>query len=148
MKKEFKILVLDDMAERRRFFRSCSIGFSFFEASNATEAITLLNAHDFGQIFLDHDLSEEHYLEGYKDPDNPIGKYDNETGYAVAKWLAENPESSQNAEIVVHTQNHWGGTRMLKLLYEAGREVRYIPYCDLVTKIKKRPDWQYPRKNN
>src|SRR5688572_17184999 len=115
MKNEFKILVLDDMPERRFFLRSCSIGFSFFEADSALEAITLLIEHDFGQIFLDHDLSIEHYTEGYENPDNPVGKYDDTTGYVVARWLVDNPEKSPDASIVVHTQNAAGGERMFKL---------------------------------
>lgn len=92
--KNFRVLVLDDDESRQRTLRRFCIGADFWSAWNAEQAIELLEKYEFTQIFLDHDLATEHYLEGYKDPDTPVGKYDQDTGFAVAKWLSEHPESN------------------------------------------------------
>lgn len=130
--KDFRILILDDMEERHLKLRSFAIGAEIDSVQTAAQAIELLEKHDYNQIFLDHDLADEHYLEGYKDPDCPVGKFDETTGYAVAKWLAEHHDKNSNAEIIIHSCNAVGGERMRNLLVDAKRKTMRIPYDVLV----------------
>jgi CheY-like chemotaxis protein len=130
-----RVLVVEDDAERVRWFtrnvdaRGHSVDYAF----TAAEGIRLLNeSGPYGGIFLDHDLAPAHYA-AYLDPDvAPGDSLDAETGYAVAKWLAENPAASRDAKIVVHSMNYPGSQRMATALWRGGRDCAVVPFPNLV----------------
>ncbi len=92
------------------------------------QAVLWLAERDYRAVLLDHDLSEEHYFSS--EPD------DERTGYAVARWLAENPTRQRDALIVVHSLNYTGARRMVDVLRDAGREAEHIPFHYLQTGLK------------
>ena len=71
-------------------------------------------------IFLDHDLHPEHY--------NPLSTDDERTGYAIAYWLAANPNLQRASTILVHTRNADGAMRMVEELRRAGRGAEFVPF--------------------
>jgi CheY-like chemotaxis protein len=123
-----RILLVEDDPQRRYWFTKMNIGRVMDVTDDVEEAKRLIDTHEYDQIFLDHDLSEEHYMVWREGTD----KHDATTGYAVAKYLAENPDKSPNAEIVVHSLNPVGSDRMWRKMKETRRTVHKIPYLQLV----------------
>lgn len=133
--KRRRILVLEDDAARIRWFKQTTIGMVVDYAATVRDALEFLARNTYTQIFLDHDLTEEHYLAVMRDATfnwTSLTAFDHETGFAVAKYLGENPECSPGAEIVVHTMNPSGGARMARELHKGRRRYRHIPYPELV----------------
>lgn len=129
-----KVLVLDDDNERILWLVNRLSPRYVFICRTAKETIQALKSYNFQFIFLDHDLSPEHYqiyhdcIENGNLPVAHIDKFDNETGYAVAEFLANNPEINKNAGIFIHSQNRFQSERMGKLLADAGRCVKLTPW--------------------
>ena len=122
------IFVLDDDTRRHRWFVKRFNGDSVTIAENVEKAILCLQEDTFDAIFLDHDLLPDHY-----DSD----KFDDEnTGYAIARWLSENRNMQGAATIIVHTRNSDGGMRMVEILRENKRNVEYVPFPMLDLKIR------------
>lgn len=129
-----KILILDDDNERILWLVNRLTPNYVFICKTADEAINALLRYNFQFIFLDHDLSDEHY-QIYHDcvrndgvPVPYIDKFDNETGYAVAKFLADNSNINKDACVFIHSQNRFQAERMRKLLAESGRCVKLAPW--------------------
>jgi CheY-like chemotaxis protein len=101
-----KVLVLEDDPNRIRCFQQYLIGDVIVIAVTAKAAIESLKNHKFDLIFLDHDLEEKHYTE-----DALSG-----TGSEVANFLANNPEISPRATIIIHSLNPVGVARMRDIL--------------------------------
>jgi hypothetical protein len=128
-----KILVLEDSPKRTKWFFDVLQHYTkeLRFHCKANKAIQDLKNTNFDYIFLDHDLCNEHY-EIYHECQKTgkvvphIGKHDETSGYAVAKFLSDNPNKSSNAQITIHTRNMWQGERMYELL--KGRNVRVIPF--------------------
>ena len=57
-----EILFLDDSKDRHDNFKRRTIGHDVTHVWSAAEAIKELTEHNFAQVFLDHDLSEEDIL--------------------------------------------------------------------------------------
>ena len=123
-----KIFLLDDDHRRHRWFIKRFEGDELDIAENVEEAKTLLLEDAYDAIFLDHDLLPEHYGAETNDDEN--------TGYAIAKWLNENNSLQNAATIIVHTRNSDGGMRMVEVLREKARQVEYVPFPLLDIKIK------------
>ena len=70
----------------------------------------------------------EHY--GADTPD------DENTGFAIASFLASNPELQRSASIMVHSFNSEGAMRMVEELRNAGRQADYIPFHLLEERLK------------
>lgn len=121
------VFLLDDDKLRHQWFAKHFEGDFLDVAEDVPRAIELLSQNDYDALFLDHDLLPEHY-EGKRD--------DERTGYAVARWLAENPHIQPSSTIYVHTRNADGAMRMVELMRESGRLVEYLPYPLLIQKIK------------
>ena len=105
-----KILILDDDRIRHTHFIR---NFSHHEVTNvetAEEAIKALADFDFDAVFLDHDLGGEIFV-------NSFGPILN-TGYTVAKWLAENPDRRPK-HIYVHSLNPIGAKNIQDVLSDA-----------------------------
>lgn len=124
------VFLLDDDSQRHRWFMKRFATDSLDIAENVKEAIELLSETEtvYDAIFLDHDLLPEHYKSSKLDDEN--------TGYAVAAWLAANPKIQPAARIMVHTRNADAAIRMIEAMRAAGRQVEYAPYTMLEQKIK------------
>jgi CheY-like chemotaxis protein len=124
-----RVFLLDDDTLRHDWFARRFAGDSLDIAVDPAEAIELLASNHYDAIFLDHDLLPHHYRhQGEPDDEN--------TGYAVAAWLAARPEAHPAATVVVHTRNDRGAMRMVELMRRAGRSAEYVPFPLLSQKIK------------
>ena len=92
-----RVFLLDDDKRRHRWFAARFKGDFVDVADNVEQAREFLGANSYDAIFLDHDLHPEHY--------NSESRDDTRTGYAIALWLAANPELQPASTILVHTRN-------------------------------------------
>lgn len=123
------VFLLDDDARRHRWFQKRFAADAINIAENVAEAKQLLAENTvYDAIFLDHDLLPEHYKSNEPDDEN--------TGYAIADWLAGNPQVQPAARILVHTRNADAAIRMIERLRNAGRQAEYTPYTMLEQRIK------------
>lgn len=95
---QLKILVLEDEAYRRELIEPLLVEHEIYWASNANEALALLEQERFDLILLDHDLSAR------------------TCGCKVASRLAQNDCLNHNSKVVVHSINPAGIERMMRLL--------------------------------
>ena len=124
-----RVFLLDDDRRRHRWFIARFKGDFVDVADNVEQAQTLLSANSYDAIFLDHDLHPEHY--------NNLSHDDERTGYAIASWLAANPELQRASTILVHTRNADGAMRMVEELRRSGRNADYVPFPLLEERIKR-----------
>lgn len=122
------IFLLDDDSRRHRWFRKRFNGDEVEVAETVEEAKKLLQSRPYDAIFLDHDLLPDHYDSEKWDDEN--------TGYAIAKWLSDNKNIQTAATVIVHTRNSEGGMRMVEIMRQAQRSVEYVPYPLLDMKIR------------
>lgn len=115
-----RILIVEDDENRRFWFDSQFAQYERDTTDNVSVAIQWLREQEYALIFLDHDLAEEHYHLEMAD--------DGLTGYAVAAWLAANPDSQPEAQIIVHSLNYPGSQRMVDCLQTAGRTAEHVPF--------------------
>jgi|SRR5882672_861474 len=115
-----RILIVEDDQQRRLWFEARFAGYQCDVTDQVSIAISWLKERDYDLIFLDHDLTEEHYYEALAD--------DGLTGYVVAVWLAQNPDRQAPAQIIVHSLNHAGSARMIEVLHTAGRKAEHLPF--------------------
>ena len=115
-----RVLIVEDDEARCAWFRERLRGSRLDVTCDVRQAVRWLAEHDYRAVLLDHDLADEHYFSN--EPD------DERTGYAVARWLAENPSAQRDALIVIHSLNYTGAQRMLRVLRDAGREAEHIPF--------------------
>lgn len=121
--RELSILIVEDDVRRLSWFEQCFSGHQRDVTDRVQTATEWLAQRDYDLIFLDHDLTEDHYFEAMAD--------DGLTGYVVAAWLAENPQLQRAAQIIIHSLNYPGSDRMLAVLLRAGRDATHIPFYDL-----------------
>lgn len=117
---ETRILIVEDDELRCEWFRSRLRAKHLDITCDASRAIEWLSSRDYSALLLDHDLAEEHYFSDRPD--------DERTGYAVAQWLARNPDRQRDALIIIHSLNYAGAARMLSALLDAGRRAEHIPF--------------------
>ena len=122
------VFLLDDDHRRHRWFQKRFAKDSLDIAETPAEAIELLTSNVYDAIFLDHDLLPEHYKSSEQDDEN--------TGYAIAAWLAANPKIQPAARVLVHTRNADAAIRMIEIMRQAGRNVEYAPFTLLEQRIK------------
>jgi CheY-like chemotaxis protein len=125
---EPRVLIVEDDEARCAWFRERLKGRRLDVTCDVRTAIEWLAERDYEAILLDHDLTDEHYFTN--EPD------DERTGYAVARWLADNPTTHRNALIVIHSLNYVGARRMLELLRSSGRDAEHIPFHYLQTGLR------------
>ncbi len=126
---QLRVFLLDDDTTRHDWFAKRFRGDLLDVAVEPDRAIELLSSNHYDAIFLDHDLLPEHYHAGEFD--------DERTGYAVAAWLASNPDRQTASTIVVHTRNADGAMRMVEMLRGVGRGAEYVPFPLLSQKIRR-----------
>jgi hypothetical protein len=124
-----RVFLLDDDTRRHEWFTERFAGDFLSITDNVIEARKLLTEGSYDAIFLDHDLLPEHY--------NATTHDDERTGYAIAAWLALNPQFQRAATILVHTRNADGAIRMIEELRRSGRNADYVPFPFLAEKIKR-----------
>jgi CheY-like chemotaxis protein len=122
------VFLLDDDERRHQWFQKRFAKDRLDIAETPEEAKELLSKNTYDAIFLDHDLLPEHYKSNEPDDEN--------TGFAVAAWLAANPDVNPAARILVHTRNADAAIRMIEKMREAGRQAEYAPYTLLEQRIK------------
>ncbi|MGB7926316.1 MAG: cyclic-phosphate processing receiver domain-containing protein [Pyrinomonadaceae bacterium] len=123
-----RVFLLDDDTRRHQWFAKRFEGDLLDVAEDVASAQELLRLNRYDAIFLDHDLLPEHY--------NSESFDDERTGYAIASWLASEPEIQRASTILVHTRNADGAIRMVEELRRAGRQAEYVPFPLLAQKIK------------
>ena len=123
-----RVFLLDDDTRRHEWFKSRFKGDDLDIAETVAEARQYLSANLYDAIFLDHDLLPEHYNSETADDEN--------TGYAIALWLASRPELQRASTIMVHTRNADGAMRMVEELRGSGRQAEYVPFPLLAQKIR------------
>lgn len=123
-----RVFLLDDDARRHKWFAVRFKGDFIHMAKTVEQAQKLLSENSYDAIFLDHDLHPEHYASFEED--------DERTGYAIAAWLAENPNLQPASTILVHTRNADGAMRMVEEMRRAGRSAEYVPFPLLAERIK------------
>jgi CheY-like chemotaxis protein len=124
-----RVFLLDDDESRHDWFDARFAGDHLDIAVEPRRAIELLSQNFYDAIFLDHDLLPEHYKSSAHD--------DERTGYAVAAWLAANPDVQPAATIIVHTRNADAAQRMVQEMERAGRRrVEHVSFQYLPQKIK------------
>lgn len=124
-----ELFVLDDDERRQRWFVKRFKGDRLEMAETVEDAKRILEVGRFDAIFLDHDLLPHHY------ESNDHDDFQN-TGFAIAEWLAENKTIQPSALIIVHTRNNVGGSNMAEKLREGNRQVEYVPFHMLDFKIQ------------
>jgi hypothetical protein len=123
-----RVFLLDDDARRHDWFAKRFAGDHLDIADDVAGAREFLSSNLYDAVFLDHDLLPEHYHSETTDDEN--------TGYAIALWLASRPELQRASTIVVHTRNADGAMRMVEELRRAGRQAEYVPFPLLAQKIR------------
>lgn len=123
-----RVFLLDDDTRRHVWFAKRFDGDYLDIAYDVGRAREFLSENLYDAIFLDHDLLPEHYHAETTDDEN--------TGYAIALWLASRPELQRASTIMVHTRNADGAMRMVEELRRAGRQAEYVPFPLLAQKIK------------
>lgn len=123
-----RVFLLEDDKRRHQWFVKRFSGDHIDIADDVPGARELLSANAYDALFLDHDLHPEHY--------NSPSRDDERTGYAIATWLAANPELQRASTIFVHTRNAEGAMRMVEKLRGAGRAAEFVPFPLLGERIK------------
>jgi CheY-like chemotaxis protein len=123
-----RVLIVEDDETRCLWFRERLAGHRLDVTCDVLTAIEWLRRNDYQAVLLDHDLLEEHYFAADWD--------DERTGYAVARWLADNPTLQRDALIIIHSLNYEGARRMLELLRNAGRDAEHIPFYSLQSGLR------------
>ena len=123
-----RVFLLEDDKRRHQWFVKRFAGDLIDIADDVQQGRELLSTNAYDALFLDHDLHPEHYNSSTTD--------DERTGYAIATWLASNPELQRASTIFVHTRNADGAIRMVEVLRNAGRAAEFVPFPMLEEKIK------------
>jgi hypothetical protein len=123
-----RIFLLEDDERRCDWFAKRFKGDQLDIVCEIDDAKELLRTRIYDSIFLDHDLKPEHYGASVND--------DERTGFAIAHFLASNPDLQRAATIMVHSFNADGAMRMVEELRNAGRHADYVPFHFLEDRLK------------
>ena len=131
-----RVLVLDDMNTRHKWFITALIGHNYHPVYSSESAIEELQKFKFDMIFLDHDLEEQHYnvWTGAELDDEAFFSRLERTGYDVTKWMVENNNHKQ-AQVIVHSLNPAGSKRMVDLLTSNGYNAKYVSFLELQKRL-------------
>lgn len=114
-----KILVFEDMPERKKQFAQNLIGANVDYSQNASEAKLMIAKNKYDVIFLDHDMDLK---------TNTPSTYDGNNGYAVACFIKEHPEFTPKA-VIVHSCNAPGGDAIMFALRDSIDELHRMPFA-------------------
>src|SRR5215212_436374 len=113
-----RVFLLDDDTRRHAWFAKRFDGDYLDIAEHVARAREFLSENLYDAILLDHDLLPEHYQSETTDDEN--------TGYAIALWLASRPELQRASTIMVPPRKADGAMRMVEELRPAGRQAEYV----------------------
>lgn len=121
---QLRILILEDSPERISFFKqkfNKHDAYFFDMADDAIEALRIINDKPWDIILLDHDLGGKVF----------VSSAEHNTGYTVAKYIADNRNDFEINQIIIHSLNPAAAQNMKNVLPEA----QYVPYTLLRTKL-------------
>lgn len=128
-----RVLLVEDSLPRLSWFRDFLTGCVVDYCWTVSEAIELLQKNEYDNIFLDHDLCDEHY--DYLFNNKPLTEeMIEQTGTGVARWLEKNPSNNKNAHIIIHSLNEAGQQRIKS--YLKYRRVDILPYNKLKVQLR------------
>lgn len=116
-----RIFILEDDQFRQKWFQKKFAKHILDIADNVEEAKKILSTnpqYDVG--FLDHDLDHRVY----------VSSNEENTGYALCKWMKENKEYAPY-QIIIHSLNVVGGDNMQTLLSEFHNNIWRVPFFNL-----------------
>lgn len=122
-----RVLIIEDADERIKWFRETYVNHVLDVTKDVIQAIAWLQQYAYEYIFLDHDLSDQHYTILA----TGINGYDNKTGYEVACYIASQYNTFRNIPIIIHSLNPYGIGRMESVLKQAGLVTYVIPFTIL-----------------
>jgi len=123
---EIDILVLEDNQERMKYFRRAFPGLVWSET--AADCITnLTQAEAIGELWLDHDLGQENYVNSNR-PD---------CGMEVVRFLEQNELQLKINKIFVHSHNTYAAQQMTLALQKADYNAVLYPFRNLLEELKK-----------
>jgi len=114
--KQKKVFILEDNNQRINQFKIKLQGHDLHITNDVEEAKKILLANDFDYAFLDHDLGGKTYVDNNE----------SNTGYQLAKWMAESEIIPQI--IVIHSLNTIGAKNMKAVLSSA----MVVPFPTLI----------------
>lgn len=122
-----RVLILEDDANRISSFRDCfqELGkpHCIEVTKSVNEALGWVQEHPYDLIFLDHDLSDEHYA---GEPGNTT--FVNPTGYDFAKWFETNPERAHDhGNFFTHSMNPIGRVNIRLAIQSTGKYCPEVP---------------------
>ena len=112
-----KILILDDDQNRHRQFAVKYQSEDLTHVETATDAIEALKENQYDYVFLDHDLGDEIMVASGPG-----------TGYEVAEWIANNLETKETTQVVLHSLNGPGRKNMMGVLKSGGVKSMEAPF--------------------
>jgi len=128
-----RVLIVEDSLPRLSWFREFLEGCRVDYCWTVSEAIELLKENEYDNIFLDHDLCDEHYNCLFNN--EPLSEEMLEqTGTGVARWLEKNPANNKNAHIIIHSLNEAGQQRIKSHLKY--RRVDVLPFNKLKVQLR------------
>jgi len=118
-----KILFVDDMDARRESFDKqldlltrWDIPYEVWYAWNGEDAQKLISEKTLDVMFLDHDLSDDQYVEH---SDGILRESKNISGTELARQVVALPVERQPKLVIVHSWNKYGAERMMKDLRDS-----------------------------
>jgi response regulator of citrate/malate metabolism len=122
-----KVFILEDDPNRMKTLRGVLISHEIVWSDTVDKAKELFDKEKpFDLILLDHDLGGEIFV----DSELP------NTGFQFVKFLAENKEAINNAQIILHTMNRPGAERMHHHLKDNGILGFMIPFPILLQSLR------------
>lgn len=101
-----KVLFLDDDKDRMKHARRHFMNETLSEAETAQDAIKMLEKYSpYDLVSLDHDLGGNIYCPS-----------DDNSGYAVAKYISKMPKELLPKHVVIHSFNPVGSQNMINVL--------------------------------
>lgn len=123
-----KILVLDDDDIRHAYFkRALAKDNDLVQVHTHDEAIYQLETVEWDLVYLDHDLNDHRYKSIAPEPNYDGGAWEL-TGSDVARFISTLPQEKLPKEVVVHSWNPAGASRMLAFLRDVGIKCSYRPF--------------------
>ena len=124
-----EILFLDDNRPRQEEFSKVftvpDTHVDYIET--ADEAIRALRSKVYEVAFLDHDLGGKTYVKEVEG-----------SGYQVALFIERMPPEKRPYQVIIHSHNTEGASRMYQALKGSVRKLQIIPFASLLTALSQK----------
>ena len=118
-------LVLEDNSMRMVYFKKYDP--SLIHVSSVDECIKLIKENKIGELWLDHDLNNEMYVDSNR----------KDCGYEVVRYLTNNNHTKTIDTIFVHSHNKYANSNMNNDLVKAGYTSILYPFGKLYEELRK-----------